>query len=332
MSDFKNKSGELQNGDAMSKQAHYVIAVVYALLAITAIILNTLVIFTFIRDRALCTPSNYLILSIAVGDWLHAVLAYPFGIAANASHGWRMDDVNCSWYAFITTFLSFGIMLHHATFAIERAIVINYSVVVEKKLHVVIIGLWLFALLWSTFPLFGWSAYAPEGASVLCSIHWQSSDPRDIAFIACIFFFFFVGPIVAMVTAYSSIYRNVTKMTQSAHDMWGENAAPTLEAVRAESKTARMAFVMSFCFLFAWTPYAVVSLYAIIKMPEPVISPLVATLPALFSKTASSYNPVIYFLLFKKFRDSLRQTLQPLSLCRRFKKEDTSTAKNETAL
>ncbi|KAJ7353898.1 Melanopsin [Desmophyllum pertusum] len=194
MSDFKNKSGKLQNGDAISEQVHYVIAGVYALLGITAIILNTLVIFTFIRDRALCTPSNYLILSIAVGDWLHAVLAYPFGIAANATHGWRMDDVNCSWYAFITTFLSFGIMLHHATFAIERAIVINYSVVVEKKLHVVIVGLWLFALLWSTFPLIGWSAYAPEGASVLCSIHWQSSDPHDIAFIACIFFFLLCGP------------------------------------------------------------------------------------------------------------------------------------------
>lgn len=111
--------------------------------------------------------------------------------------------------------------------------------------------------------------------------------------------------------------------------MWGENAAPTLEAVQAESKTARMAFIMSLCFLFAWTPYAMVSLYAVIRVPKPIISPLVASLPALFAKTAACYNPVIYFLLFKKFRASLRKTLRPLSPCGRFTKQDRSNANIE---
>ena len=327
-----DKSGDPGTAETLSEQGHYVIAGVYAILAVTAFSLNTLALVAFIRDRALLTHSNKLIFSIAVGDWLHAALAYPVGTVANASHSWRMDDALCSWYAFITAFLSFGIMLHHATFAIERAIVINYSVAfrsIQRKLHFIIAGLWMFALLWSTFPLFGWSAYAPEGASVLCSIRWQSSDPSNIAFIACIFFFFFVGPIVAMVMAYSSIYRNVKKMTQNAHHMWGENAVPTLEAVRAESKTARMAFIMSFCFLFAWTPYAVVSLYAVIKVPEPIVSPLVAALPALFAKTAACYNPIIYFFLFKKFRVSLRQTWRQLLVRVPFLKQETSAANAE---
>ncbi|XP_078378506.1 melanopsin-like [Oculina patagonica] len=329
---MSDESREPGTAETLSEQTHYIIAGTYALLAVTAISLNTLVLVAFIRDRALWTHSNKLVLSIAVGDWLHAVLAFPFGIVANASHGWEMDDALCKWYAFITTFTSFGITLHHCTFAIERAAVINYAVAsrsILRKLHFVIVGLWMFALLWSIFPFFGWSAYAHEGASALCSIHWQSSDPSDIAYIACIFFFFYAGPIGAMVTAYSSIFHTVKKMTQNAHHMWGENAAPTLEAVRAESKTARMSFIMSFCFIFAWTPYAVVSLYAVIKAPDPVVSPLVAALPALFAKTAACYNPVIYFLLFKKFRVSLRQTLRPLSVLVSFSKTDTSNANIE---
>ena len=327
ISDVTNGSEESQAEEVISQQVYYAIASVYAVLAVTAFSLNTLILVTFIKERSLRSHSNIIILSIAVGDWLHAILAYPLGVFANVSQSWRIGNASCSWYAFITTFLSFAIMLHHATFAIERAIVINFSFSfsIDKKLKRIIVGLWLFALIWSTFPLFGWSAYAPEGASTLCSIRWQTSDPRDIAYIVCIFFLFFLVPVVTMVTAYCSIYRNVKRMTQNAHDMWGENAAPTLEAVRAESKTARMAFIMSFCFLFAWTPYAVASLYAIIRTSVPVISPLVATLPALFAKSAPCYNPIIYFLLFKKFRSSLRQVLRPILSRVRFFKHGAST-------
>ena len=233
----------------------------------------------------------------------------------NASRGSHaMTGVTCTWYAFITAFLSFGVMLHHATFAIERAIVIHYAVIplrMTKNLYLVIAALWGFALLWSCFPLFGWSAFFPEGGHALCSIHWQSSEPRDIAFIGCIFFFFFLGPIFAMVTAYSTVYYNAKQMVRRAHEFWGMNAAATKETLRAETKTTRMAFIMSFCFLFAWTPYATVSLYAVIEKPER-ISPLVATLPALFAKTAACYNPIIYFSMFKKFRESNAAILRTL--------------------
>ena len=327
MHKLQNQTGGLDPTEAVSTQAHYVIAGVYAFLTVTAISLNTPVLITFIKDRRLRTPSNRIILSIAVGDWLHAVLAYPLGVVANATHG--MSGAGCTWYAFITTFLSFGIMLHHATFSVERAVVINYavtSVTVAKKLNFVIIALWGFALLWSCFPLFGWSAYAPEGGSSVCSIRWQASEPRDIVFIGCVFFFFYVTPIVAMVTAYSKIYCNVKKLTKRARNLWGKNAAATQEAIQSETKIARMAFVMSFCFLFAWTPYAIVSLYALIEKPES-ISPLVATLPALFAKTSACYNPVIYFFLFKKFRDSLRTTMRPL--CGRFIKEEGNSTDSE---
>lgn len=315
MSDLKNKSGELEPGEAFSKPVYYIIGGVYALLAVTGISLNTLVLVVFVRDRSLRTPSNRLILSIAAGDWSHAMLAYPLGIVSNTSQSWRMSGASCTWYAFITCFLSFGVILHHAAFSIERAITINYCqawISIKGKLNFVIAGLWTFALLWSLCPLFGWSAYVPEGAGVYCSIRWQSSVPRDIAFVACLFVFFFFIPIVAMVTAYSSIYHNMKKLTQNAHGIWGKCAAPTVEAIQAERKTARMAFIMSICFVFSWTPYAVVTLYTIITTPQD-ISPLVATLPSLFAKTAVCYNPIIYFLFYKKFRDSIGQTLR--SLC-----------------
>ena len=313
MSDLKNKSEGLEPEEAFSKTVYYVIAGVYALLAVTGISLNTLVIVAFVRDRSLRTSSNRLILSIATGDWLHSLLAYPLGIVS-ASQSWPMGGVSCTWYAFITCFLSYGVILHHAAFSMERAVTINYCqawIPIRGKLNFVIGGLWTFALIWSLCPLLGWSAYVPEGAGVFCSIRWQSPDLLDMVFVGCLFFFFFFVPIVIMAYAYSSIYHSMKKLTQNAHAIWGKRAAPTVEAIQAEKKTARMAFIMSICFVFAWTPYAVVSLYTFTSTPQN-LSPFVAAIPSLFAKTSVCYNPIIYFLLYRKFRESLGQTFKTL--------------------
>ena len=322
----RNGTEDSQATEELSEQVYYAIASVYVVLAVIAFIFNTLVLFVFTKDSSLRSHSNILILSIAIGDWIQAVVAYPLGVVGILSKSWQTTGTTCSCYGFIVAFLSFSTMLHHATFAIERAIVIkfSFSFSIVNKLKYIIVGLWLFALIWSSLPLIGWSGYAPEGGRSVCSIDWQSSDPSAVAYIWCIFVLFFLAPFITMVASYCSIYRNVKRMTQTAHNIWGECAAPTLEIILAESRTARMACIMSFCFLFAWTPYAAVSLYAIIRAPEPAISPLMATLPALFAKTAPCYNPLIYFLLFKKFRSSLRKVLRPLPICRRFLRQESS--------
>ena len=235
------------------------------------------------------------------------------GVIANASQSSRgLSGIACTWYGFITVFLSFGIILHHATFSIERAIVIQYATTSwtnARTLHLVITALWGFALMWSSFPLFGWSAYVPD--VVLCTLHWQSDDLLDRVFVYCIFSFFFFVPILIMVTSYCKIFRNVKKMTQNARDLWGEKAFPTQESIQSQKKVARMAFIMSICFLFAWTPYAAVSLYAFLWKPKRM-TPYVSIIPAMFAKTSVCFNPVTYCLLLKTFRESLRKTIQPL--------------------
>ena len=312
---------DLNPAESPSDVVYYVVAGIYGLLALSAFLLNTPVLITFAKERLFNQPSHRLILSMTVADWLQVVLAYPLGVVVNLSRGWRLGEMGCVWYAFITSFLAFGTMLHHAVFAVERALIMTFTIsnfTVLGNINYVIFGLWLFALLWSICPLIGWSEYVPEGASMLCSIRWQTSDSGEVVFIICIFCLFFFVPILVMIISYVSIYRLVKKITKNARAMWGKAAAPTLDAVRAETRTARMGSLMSFCFLLAWLPYACVSLYAVISMPEN-IPPLLTIFPALFSKTAACYNPIIYFFMLKTFRDSLRKTFKALRT--RIKKE-----------
>ncbi|XP_022786069.1 melanopsin-like [Stylophora pistillata] len=256
----KNGNEDAQEGEELSQQVYYAIASVYALLAVKAFTLNALVLITFTKDSALRSHSNILILSIAFGDWMQAVVTCPLGVVSILIKNLANDGNVLCILRLHDDILSFGTMLHHATFAIKRAIVIKFV----NKLKYIIVGLWLFALIWSTLPLIGWSGYAPEGGLSVCWIDWQNSCPRAIAYIWCIFVLFFLAPFVIMVIAYDSIYCNVKRMTRIARDMWGDDAPPTLEAILTESKTARMACIVSFCFLFACTPYAIVSLHATI--------------------------------------------------------------------
>ena len=56
-------------------------------------------------------------------------------------------------------------------------------------------------------------------------------------------------------------------------------------------------------FVIAWTPYAAVTLAAQFGSNiEAYINPYTTSLPALFAKTSSIYNPLIYTLRNKEFR------------------------------
>lgn len=294
--------------EELSPTGYHSIATVYFLLALASFSLNSIVILTFVLDRSLLFQTNLLVLSIAISDWLMGVVANPMGGAANASGSASFGPgTSCTFYGFFTTLLGLGSMLHHAAFAVDRYLVISrpmdgpHTIV---RMLTVIGSLWAFALMWSVFPLLGWSAYVPEGGDIACSIRWQSTRSADTSYIACLFIFFYFIPLALIVSCYSFMFSHVRYMTRNAQRMWGANAAATLETVQASWRMAKVGLTMVIGFFFAWTPYAVVSFYAAFGSADNVPI-LVAAIPSLFAKTSTLYNPIIYFFTYKAFRESL---------------------------
>ena len=332
--DCRNMGGDatFNSEGLLSQDTYYAIAVIYALLSATAFVLNTLVIFTFVKDRSLLLPTNLLILSISVADWLMAVVANPIGVAANVSKAWSLGRTSCVFYAFVTTCLGFAAIIHHTAIAVERYLSVTrpYMTDIPNKVMIsVISALWGFALLWSVFPLFGWSAYVPEGGNTACSIRWQSTDVTDASYVYAIFTLFFFTPIIINITAYTLMYRTVKWMSVNAVKVWGVNAEPTLEIVMAKAKVAKMSSIMVTGFLIGWTPYAVVSLYAASGRAEN-ISPLLGSIPSMFAKTTTSYNPIIYFFTYSHFRVSLQKSLRTVFRRVSVAPESTGNQNNST--
>ena len=309
---------DFNDDNAFSPTTYQVIASVYLLIGSVSFLLNSMVLLAFMVNRSLLLPGNLFVVSIAASDWLMSVVANPMGFAANISRAWAFGKSTCTFYAFVTTFLGLGCMLLHTAFAVDRYIAVSRPMKVSLTVkHVLLLigSLWIFSLFWSVCPLLGWSAYAPEAGNIACSIRWQSSFPTDTSFNICLFVFFYFVPIIVIVTCYTLMFMNLRHMTKNAQRIWGTNAAATLETVMASCKLAKISLVMVVGFFFAWTPYTIVSLYSAFGDPDN-ISTLLAAVPSLFAKTATMYNPIVYFFSYKTFRESL------LKLIRRHRNRD----------
>lgn len=63
-------------------------------------------------------------------------------------------------------------------------------------------------------------------------------------------------------------------------------------------------------FLVAWMPYSIVSLWTAYGDPDqPIPIPyLLCAIPVMLAKSSTAYNPIIYFLMIKRYRTFLFKT------------------------
>ena len=285
------------------------VACILIAVAVSGFFCNTITILTFNKNRDLLTVSDLPVLSIVVADVGLAVSVTPFAVAADFLAAWPFGSFGCRWYACVSTVIGLGTMLHHTVLAVEKCWKIHHPMtadVTHKQMLKTIVVLWIFTGLWGICPLIGWSSYGPEGTGAACSIKWQSEDLIDTSFIICIFVLFFLFPVVSMVVSYAIIYKDLQKMAKRAKRKWSDEAQQTLEVLHATKRAGWTGFMMVASFVVVWTPYAVVSFYAAFFKPQS-ISPLVATIPALFAKTSILLNPIIYVIRYKRFRKGVKK-------------------------
>jgi visual pigment-like receptor peropsin/c-opsin len=290
---------------------HYrTISTIYSVIFLLSFVLNTSVITIFVGNPSLLTSSNFLLLSMAVSDWLMAVLANTVGAYANSNHWWTLNGSVCQYFAFVSTLFGLTSMVHLTALSVERWMTVKlamYEELSRRKMAVVIGSLWSFSFVWSLFPLIGWSSFGPEPGFAGCSLTWYSNVLSDKAYIVGLFVFFFFLPIAIIIYCYGSVYIAVKKLTNDAVARWGNEAPPTQQTMRAKAKTIKMSVVMVFAYLIAWTPYAIVSLYSSFIAND--ITPLLSTMPSFFAKLSSCYNPIIYFFMYTKFRKAAKKMI-----------------------
>lgn len=169
---------------------------------IGTVIGNILVCTAVCMVRRLRTPSNMLIVSLALSDMLVSLLVMPLAIVNEVKDRWVFSAVLCDAWTSMDVLLCTASILNLCAISVDRYFVITrpfqYAMKrTPQRMALMIVGVWLLAATISIPPLFGWRTDSEPGkCAVSQSIGYQ--------FYATIGAFYL--PLIIMIVIYTRIY------------------------------------------------------------------------------------------------------------------------------
>ena len=178
----------------------------------------------------------------------------------------------------------------------------------KKKAFMMIVVVWIWSLVWSVPPIFGWGAYIPEGFQTSCTFDYLTTTPHMRSYIFCLYICGFVAPLFIIISCYILIIRAIQKhekeMLKMAKKMKVDDIKANQEKQKTDVKIAKIAMTIVCLYLLSWCPYATIALIGQFG-PAEWVTPLVSELPVMLAKAAAMHNPIVYALSHPKFREAL---------------------------
>ena len=178
------------------------IVILCAIINIGTIIGNVLVCATVFVVRRLRTPSNLLIVSLAVSDLFVALLVMPFATVYEVLARWIFSQALCDAWTSTDVLLCTSSILNLCAISIDRYFVITrpfqYAMKrTPQRMAAMIAGVWLLSAIISIPPLFGWKT---ESQASQCLV----SQSITYQFYATIGAFYL--PLIVMIVIYTRIF------------------------------------------------------------------------------------------------------------------------------
>eukprot|EP00094_Tigriopus_californicus_P006083 TCALIF_05859-PA protein Name:"Similar to Compound eye opsin BCRH2 (Hemigrapsus sanguineus)" AED:0.11 eAED:0.11 QI:70/0.83/0.71/1/0.83/0.85/7/221/351 len=246
----------------------HIIAIIYFLLFSVCVSGNTMVIAIFLRPAARRKPSSFLVASLAFSDIIMIITqAPPLFLGALFSKYWPFGKTWCQIYAFaggvagctsiwLVIFIGYDLYMHLSKRAQKQ------RGVTGKQACSMVIFSFLYSAATNCPPFFGWGAFKPEGMLISCSFDYLTRTPSNRAFVVYLTFFDFFLPFMPLMYLYFKICLEVLGYYHKQNKVMNTLGMPKHVVKRFGNQR--------------------------------LITPLVSQFPALFAKTASCLNPLLY--------------------------------------
>ncbi|XP_071382498.1 trace amine-associated receptor 1-like [Centroberyx affinis] len=264
---------------------------------------NVLVVMSVAQFKQLHTPTNYLILSLAVSDLLLGLLVMVPSMIRCVETCWYFGDVFCKVYNSADVLLSTASILNLSFISIDRYYAVCQPLLYRSKITVNAV-LIMILVSWSVSAVVGfgmiflklnilgieefyYTHVACEGGCVL----FQSGVSSTVSSVLS-----FYIPGVVMLGIYLKIFLVAQRQVRSIHNTKTSDPSQT-------KATKTLAIIMG-AFLSFWTPFFVCNII------DPFIS--YSTPSALFETLLwvgylnSTVNPLVYAFFYSWFRKAFR--------------------------
>lgn len=159
--------------------------------AIIITLLNSLIIFLFVRFRRLRTYTNFLLASLAGSLIMFGVVTIPTHLISEFDLFYD-DEFLCVVISAPTTMFSLLMLFNIVALCIERAIYIlmpiKHSVVVTRlRTLVVVLVLWIYSIGFGALPLLGWNALDARREFNMTLVNCSYAIIMSGSYLACLF-------------------------------------------------------------------------------------------------------------------------------------------------
>nr|XP_046230028.1 trace amine-associated receptor 1-like [Scatophagus argus] len=264
-------------------------------LSVVTVCGNLLVIISIIYFKQLHTPTNCLILSLAVADLLVGVLVFPLNMEFTVTFCMYHNDLFCKIRDTVDGTLGTSSILNLCCISIDRYYAVCQPLTYATKMNVCVVVIMI---------LVSW------GVSVLLAVGFAIAGLYrekcgDMCFINILFanilgpIFSFYLPVIIMLCIYLKIFLVAQRQARSIQSIKSGAAVSKME--RKATKT--LAIVMG-VFVMCWSPFFLCFTSQVLSL----VSVPVVVFEALnwLALSNSMLNPFIYAFFYSWFRSAFR--------------------------
>ncbi|XP_065121169.1 trace amine-associated receptor 13c-like [Paramisgurnus dabryanus] len=291
-----------------STHEYNIMYVFLSLLSVWTVFLNLLVIISISHFKKLHTPTNMLILSLAVADLLVGLIIMPLDAIKLIETCWYFGDIFCGLFLITMGMLFSASFNSLVVIAVDRFVAVCYPLQYERtvtttKTVIVICLCWFYSTAYNTTIVtsnnFFNSSHRTDGCYGDCTfatgLAWRVADQIVSFFLPCIL----------LITLYLRIFYVAKQQVRVINSLVKRGKHVTERSMRriSESKAALTLGLIVVIHLLCWLPIYFFSLCTTV-IPVAVLNSIVWSM-----YSNSGINPLVYALFYPWFRKAIKHII-----------------------
>ncbi|OQR76027.1 visual pigment receptor peropsin-like [Tropilaelaps mercedesae] len=327
MEESIDSSGDQALSLDLTQSTHTAIGVFLTVSGLIGLLANVIVLVTFWRSlSSKLSPASIVLVNLTFSDVGILLMGFPFNATSHLAGRWLYGAIGCQVYGFCCFLFGTAHIGALSLLAYEQYRTISrmrpdaapsqrYLDRLQRTYIFYGIVIWMFAFIWATPPLFGWSRYSLEPFGTACTIDWRQNTFEYKAYVVAYFIGGYLLPFTLIIFSFRRmvVIKRIYKQEFARRSIECRDKPTIIDSLkeqREEDLTMTCLLIVS-SFLTTWTPYAVLCLWSVIWGPDTVPSLLMIG-PNICAKASGALNPFIYSFSNRNLRSGISDTLRAI--------------------